>query len=102
MSKPLEPSNSTLEERKKRKEAARKAWETIRKKKLLERKKSSESLLKITEFITPRQMARINHPEDYSPLRPEKITSTTYRNAIIRPFHKAPPDIVCGKFWELR
>jgi len=102
MSKRSESSSSTLNERRKRKEAAKKAWETIRKKKLLERKKISESLLKITAFITPQQMAEISHPEDHSPLKPKKITPATYRNAIIRPFHKAPPDIVCGKFWELR
>ena len=95
-------SHSSLEERKKRREAAKKAWETIREKRMLERQRSSKSLLKITAFITPRKMAEIKHPEDFSPLKPEKTATVMYRNAVVRPFHKAPPDIVCGKFWELR
>jgi len=89
-------------EKRKRKEAAKKAWETIRKKKRLERQKNSELLLKMDLFITPKQMAKIIHPEDIFPLKPDKRQLKTYRNAIIRPFHKVPPDIVCGKFWELR
>jgi len=89
-------------EKRKRKEAAKKAWETIRKKRRLERQKSSESLLKMDLFITPKQMAKIMHPEDIFPPKPDKAQPKTYRNAIIRPFHKVPPDIVCGRFWELR
>lgn len=86
----------------KRKEAAKKAWNTIRKKKVLERQKSSELLLKLDAFITPNQIAKIKHPEDIYPLQLENTRQRTYRDAIIRPFHKAPSDIACGRFWELR
>jgi len=88
--------------KKKRREAAKKAWKTIREKKSLEKQKRSELLLKIDAFITPEQVAKIKHPEDILPLKPEEIRQATYSDAIIRPFHKVPPDIVCGKFWELR
>ena len=98
----IEHSNNSDSSKRKRKEAAKKAWETIRKKKMLEKQKSSESVLKIDNFIPPKQMAKIKHPEDIFPLKPEKIPTVTYRNAIIRLFHKTPTDIVCGKFWELR
>jgi len=86
----------------KRREAAKKAWETIRKKKELKKLKEAESTLKINSFITPTQISRIKHPEDFSPLIPEKGLAKTYSKRIIRLFHKAPPDIVCGNFWELR
>lgn len=53
--------------REKRKEAAKKAWETIRKKKRLERMEEAKTLAKIESFILPSQIARIKHPEDVSP-----------------------------------
>jgi len=52
----------------KRREAAKKAWETIRKKKELKKLKEAESTLKINSFITPTQISRIKHPEDFSRL----------------------------------
>jgi len=38
-----------------KREAARKAWDTIRKKRVLEKQQSSKSLLKLDVFITPNQ-----------------------------------------------
>jgi len=89
-------------EKEKRKEAAKKAWETIRRKRKLEKAEEARTIAKIESFIRPSQMARIKHPEDISPLVPQKVPRKVYSEKIIRPFHKAPPDIVCGKFWELR
>jgi spore photoproduct lyase len=86
----------------KKREAARKAWDTIRKKRDLKKQQSSRSLLKLDVFVTPNQIAKIRHPEDISPLKTESALKSTYRSAIIRPFHKVPSDIACGKFWELR
>jgi len=89
-------------QKQKRREAARKAWETIRKKRKEAKKLAAKNSRKIEEFISPRQMAKISHPEDFFPLKPVKVKPPSYRDVIIHPFSKAPPDIVCGKFWELR
>ena len=86
-----------LEERKKHKDAALKAWKTIRSEK---RKKGAKSTIKITGFISPEIIEKIKHPE----LVPSKneLEHAWEGNRIVVPFDKTPPDIACGMFWELR
>lgn len=86
-----------LEAKKKRREAARKAWKTIKKKK---RETAAKGTQKITRFITPETISRIRHPESVDVYgRAEHIWDG---NRIVVPFDKTPPDIGCGRFWELR
>ncbi|MEM0096662.1 MAG: radical SAM protein [Candidatus Bathyarchaeia archaeon] len=89
-------------EREKRRIAAKKAWESIRRKRRIKKVEEAKSLIKIDLFIQPSQIAKIKHPEDISPLTPQKFSRKIYSEKIIRPFSKVPPDIVCGMFWELR
>ncbi len=51
---------TSLEDKKKHKEAAQKAWKTIRREK---REKASKSSAKITLFINPETIEKIRHPE---------------------------------------
>lgn len=88
---------SVSEDKKKHREAALKAWKTIKKKK---REKAARSSKKITEFIDPKKMQRIKHPETVSFQKPLEIV--WHGNRIVVPFHKTPPSIACGMFWELR
>ncbi|MCD6410009.1 MAG: hypothetical protein J7L98_06765 [Candidatus Verstraetearchaeota archaeon] len=55
---------------------------------------------RLERFFSPRQIARVAHPEDIAPLVVDRGVSP-YRY-IIKPFSKVPPSIVCGRFWELR
>jgi spore photoproduct lyase len=87
----------TLEEKRKHKDAAFKAWETIRSEK---RKKAAEKTEKITRFITTQKLEKIKHPELFSII--SKPEPTWAGNRIVVPFDKTPPDIACGRFWELR
>jgi spore photoproduct lyase len=89
-------------DRERRREAALKAWETMREKRRLEKEAEAKRALDLGLFIEPSKIARIKHPEDVFPLVPQKVERGRYSEKIIRPFHKTPPDIVCGKFWELR
>lgn len=75
--------------------AAYKAWRTM---KLDRWKRGSESIEKIEKFLTLQQVSKIQHPE----LEPTSETKTSYAKGIVSLFHKTPPDIACGKFWELR
>lgn len=95
-------NSTSSSEKRKRKEAAKKAWETIRKKKELKKLEEAKFALKIDRFLTPAQISRIKHPEGMYPLAPQKGSAKTYSERLICLFHKAPPDIVCGEFWELR
>lgn len=51
---------------------------------------------RIEKFVSVRQMSKITHPET------EETIKTGYARGIISLFSKTPPDIACGKFWELR
>jgi hypothetical protein len=51
---------NNVKERKKHKEAALKAWKTIRREK---RKKAAKSTAKITSFISPENIEKIKHTE---------------------------------------
>jgi spore photoproduct lyase len=86
----------------KRRKAALKAWETMRREKRLKKEAEAKKMLSLELFIKPSQIAKIKHPEEVFPLMPQKAEQKRYSEKIIRPFHKTPPDIVCGKFWELR
>ncbi|MEM3907068.1 MAG: radical SAM protein [Nitrososphaerota archaeon] len=89
----------TLAKKEKRREAALKAWQTIRRK---EAEKIAKSSRKIADFIHPKIIASITHPEVVlkEPIRiPPRIE---YGHGIVKLFAKTPPDIACGPFWELR
>jgi DNA repair photolyase len=85
-----------VEDKKKHKEAALKAWKTIRKKK---REKAASKSQKITQYISPEMMRKIKHPELTGF---QEIRFAWSGNRIVVPFHKTPPNIACGPFWELR
>lgn len=85
--------------RKKYREAALKAWQTIRRKEAEEIAKSSR---KIIDFIPPKLIASITHPEAILK-EPIRIPARAeYGGGIVKLFAKTPPDIACGPFWELR
>ena len=85
-----------IEKRKKHREAALKAWKTIKTKK---REKAAKNLKKLSQFIDPYKIQKIKHPEqtNFKEVEPE-----WKGNRIVVPFHKTPSKIACGKFWELR
>lgn len=86
-----------LGEKRKHKEAALKAWKTIRSEK---RDSASRDTSKLTSFISPDKIESIKHPE--TAIVKEESESAWHGNRIIMPFDKTPPDIGCGMFWELR
>jgi spore photoproduct lyase len=86
-----------FKEKKKHREAAFKAWTTIKKEK---RQKAAERTQKISKFIEPNAIRELRHPEA---LRVSKRSELEWRgNRVIVPFDKTPSDIACGMFWELR
>ena len=88
---------TSLKEKKKHKEAALKAWKTIRREK---RNKAAKSTARITAFISPERIEKIKHPETVSLSEEQELP--WQGNRIVVPFDKTPPDIACGMFWELR
>lgn len=80
-------SQDKILRRKKRQEAARKAWETIRRNKRLKRS-DSKSLLESG-------LLKVKEPNLFS-------VRTNYGKQIIHQFDKTPSSIMCGPFWELR
>ena len=76
-------------------QAAHKAWKTIEKKR---RERRAASLRKIDEWVEPKVISHIAHPE----IGPQPIKRTTYGKGLIHLFAKTPSNIVCGNFWELR
>jgi len=83
------------EERRKHREAALKAWETIRRK---QREKGSEGVEKLTKFIAVEKINEILHPE----VSYEKVEDRWPGNGVVKLFQKTPDDIACGPFWEIR
>lgn len=86
-----------LEEKRKHKKAALKAWKTIRREK---REIAAKDTAKIAAFISPESIEKIKHPE--TAFLQKEPNFGWQGNRIIVPFHKTPPDIACGMFWELR
>ena len=87
---------TAFKDKEKQREAAIKAWKTIKKKR---REKAAENTQKITKFLDPEAMQKIEHPEatDFHGLE-----FVWKGNRIVVPFHKTPQNIACGRFWELR
>ena len=83
------------EEREKRRQAALKAWETIRRK---QREKRAEGVEKLTNFIDIEKIGKITHPE----VTQEDFEEGWSGNGVIKLFKKTPEDIACGPFWEIR
>ncbi len=54
----------------------------------------------IQEFVNPETVTSLIHPEAIAPK--EKEETTSFGKGIVSLFHKTPPDIACGRFWELR
>ncbi|MEW6044205.1 MAG: radical SAM protein [Thermoproteota archaeon] len=75
--------------------AALKAWKTMKRDRW---KRGSKLTEKIENFMTVQQVSKIVHPE----ITLSQETKTKFANGIVSLFHKTPPDIACGKFWELR
>lgn len=88
---------TTPKDKEKHREAAFKAWKTIKKKK---REEAARKTQKITQFIDPKKIQRIRHPEATHFRKP--VEFAWKGNRIVVPFHKTPPSIACGPFWELR
>ena len=84
-----------LEKRRRRKEAALKAWVTIRAKHKKERIRGAD---KLTEYLTPEKVGSIQHPE----IKPYDNKTSWTGNGVIKLFSKTPSDIACGPFWEIR
>lgn len=78
--------------------AAYKAWKTIRKKK---REIVGKDTLKIDPFLTVNRLASLVNPETEG-RAPTETKNASYGRGIIGLFHKTPPDIGCGEFWEVR
>ena len=87
----------TAEDKKKHREAALKAWRTIKRQK---REKATKDVQKLTAFVKPETMQKIKHPEITESY--ELIEPAWNGNRIVVPFYKTPESIGCGMFWELR
>lgn len=80
--------------------AAKKAWRTIRSK---ERASSVKDTIPIDNYMTLQKLALIEHPEDTTESNRSKDSEIlSYSKGVISLFHKTPPDIACGRFWEVR
>jgi len=82
-------------EKQKHRQAALKAWETIRRKHREQRTKGVE---KLTRWMSLDAMGKISHPEIIRPMDAEGWQG----NGVVKLFNKTPEDIACGPFWELR
>lgn len=84
-----------MTERQKRREAALKAWKTIRRKHQEERIKG---VSKLENFMKVEEINNIKHPE----INQKTETQFWAGNGVIKLFDKTPDDIMCGPFWEIR
>ncbi len=82
-------------ERQKHRQAALKAWDTIRRKHKEQRVKGVE---KLTQWIDAEKIGNIVHPE----IVEEPFRKQWSGNGVIKLFNKTPIDIACGPFWEIR
>lgn len=81
--------------------AAFKAWKTMRNEQQVA---ASIGSVKIDKYLTLEQVTRIHHPELLDGKENAGGTQQvlSYGRGIISLFHKTPPDIACGRFWEVR
>jgi len=79
----------------KHREAALKAWETIRKKR---REKAAENVKTLDDWLSASEINKIKHPEEIDIQR----YTDWQGNGVIKLFNKTPSDIACGPFWEIR
>lgn len=80
--------------------AAFKAWKTMRRD---SREKTVQSTSKIDRYLTLQQVGQIEHPDSVEASRGVMSSDIiSYSKGIVSLFHKTPPDIACGRFWELR
>jgi spore photoproduct lyase len=86
------------QERGKYKKAAYKAWRTIRNDR---RMKHGPGNRRILDFVQPRVVGSMEHPENALDLGPENA-QTSFGKGLVSLFHKTPEGIACGPFWELR
>lgn len=80
--------------------AAFKAWKTMRSNR---QATASTGSLTIDKYLTLEKLGRIHHPElidGKNQSQQQEVLS--YSKGIISLFHKTPPDIACGRFWEVR
>ena len=96
MSQQLRDSEEVSAEHIKHRKAALKAWTTIKRRK---REFSSRGVKRIEEFVPPRIVGSLSHPELF---HPEETKEQSFGKGLVKLFEKTPADIVCGKFWELR
>ena len=85
----------TLEQAKYR-NAALKAWATIKRRR---RESAGQGVRRIEEFVPPQLMASLSHPEL---VELEETKEESFGKGLVKLFQKTPEDIVCGKFWEVR
>lgn len=91
-------SESDKQEKGKYRRAAKKAWRTIRAEK---RATSAKGSAKLEEFVRPSVVSHLVHPEAFLS-KPTNEQQASFGKGLVSLFHKTPPDIACGAFWELR
>lgn len=96
MSSVLPRKTARPDDRAKHKDAALKAWVTIRRTK---REAAGRGVRKLDEFVSPRSVTSLLHPEM---IVHDETREESFGKGLVKLFHKTPEDIVCGKFWELR
>ena len=92
----VEPEQKITAEHLKYRNAALKAWITIRRQ---HREAASKGSRKLEEFVPPRAVTSLLHPEATAR---DETTEESFGRGLVKLFHKTPEDIVCGRFWELR
>jgi len=84
------------DQRRKYREAALKAWVTIRNK---QREKATRGVDKLEKYINSISMQKIVHPEE---VVIQDDAPQWAGNGVVKLFQKTPDDIACGPFWEIR
>ena len=95
MSQQFQQTDVALAEHTKYRNAALKAWATIKRKRI---EASSRGTRRIEDFVSPSKVGVLAHPELFF----EETTEESFGKGLVKLFQKTPEDIVCGKFWELR
>jgi spore photoproduct lyase len=93
-----ELSERDKSDKRKFKEAAYKAWRTIRTERRVRHGMGNRQLV---EFVKPAVVTSLVHPETVPQIEPAP-PETSFGGGLVSLFHKTPGDIACGPFWELR